>query len=404
MVIFSALSKSSIPCAAALGRAIGTLGGRSVALIDSSSKEPLIEKSRTIFTGSAVPKSGSLIREAVDPLTLTRSFATVKSTPGERISDHLAKTDQGKRLVLCNSFLKRLPKSNLDDFIKLYGPPNGSLEYTLNAYNALIEAFPPSTELMNSYGKWATYPVKTSDALAGGTHKFSSNVSKAVCTELPRLLTNLYGAEYRPSIIEIGGFGFNDTFLLQRSMEREGIHSEEHIGIDIHHGGKLTAEIFNEDVAQVPDFHIKLQGASSALDELLSTHQEKDKVLIALRFLATLQPQEIAPFFSSIGRLMSPRSVIIINYTLRDSKTDFFESELKKEEGFSLKTELPGIHVLRQGDEHLQTLMDEKTMHELVEKNELRIIGSRSIMPIASSDVRPSIDQHTRVLLALLKK
>lgn len=318
--------------------------------------------------------------------------------------------------TMVNLYLSQLPDEQREAIVAEFG----EVAAVLTSTNGLLKAEfmdrcltemvkRDESELSREIkSRWGDYPIADVESLPGCTNRFSSAVAEEAFNFIASLLTSGYAHMSPPSsIIEIGGFGFSDAFLFMDSLEKQGTKLPEYKGIEIFQKGIVAANIFNQQIAK-RNFSCIHGSADSALaGELMETHKDKMKILVALRFISAIQANEVISFFKAVSKFMKEGDVFVFNYT------EYNQAALRvgNRRGYSLVEGEEGVYMLMQEKDgnrtHIQTFFTQSAIADLLTMSHLvqvDVVTSDNLGPSGNETSRGQHDPYTRTVIVSSKK
>jgi hypothetical protein len=339
----------------------------------------------------------------------TRRFysSQIENTPAYRIKTHLSLPEKQRLKVMHDIYFKALPNAEKEKFELNNGPFDNSKKYLVKVFNHMVACQKKNdSSSQPSDNHWITYPIEDAECLPGYGNRYSSPSAALIHDNLPSLLKNL--DKHSTSIVEIGGFTFNDLFLLYKFLTESGIQIPKLIGIDVNQHGKIAAEKFNEEIAKIEDFQIHLCDASIFLSKY--TNSEQHKLLIALRFLAVLKPEQVFSFFQHVQAFLKKDELFIFNYSEHNEESE----KMQKKPGWTItrgEGNFQGIHVLKKNDVHMQTVFENRVFEnpessDLLKNFDFQLVHSQRLENPGCKGTdhsRGQLDSYQRVLMFTLK-
>ncbi len=148
--------------------------------------------------------------------------------------------------------------------------------------------------------RWQNYPIQHIESLSGIGQRYSTSSFAEILKYLPTLIIDQHG-EKPIKFIELGGFAFNDSFLLARDFEKKGLRASGFTGVDIHQQGILAASVFNKRVAKIKNYQIINEDAIGYMGKPMNQKKFTENCVVAIRFLAVFDPVVIRSFFQNVG-------------------------------------------------------------------------------------------------------
>lgn len=271
--------------------------------------------------------------------------------------------------------------------------PEKHIKNLLAAY-ARFEFGPAST-------KWQNYPIQHIESLSGIGHRYSTSAFTEILKYLPPLILDQHGQQ-PIKFLELGGFSFNDSFLLARDFEKMGLRASGFTGVDIHQQGTIAARVFNKEVVKIKNYQIINEDALKYMGSI-SQNRNSENCVVAIRFLAVFDPISINLFFTNLGTFLRDKDVFVFNYSI-------FNDEAKrvgalKKFGYELR-EKGGMQMLFRNNIHIQTFLTKDQIGDLLQKNNLESMHSQEeqILSFEGNDlVRGQNDRYSRMTEFVIK-
>jgi hypothetical protein len=350
--------------------------------------------------------SSFLRRKISMSYSCTRSFTT--RLPGrwqERLINYYKEDKKPENYYedLTKILLKNLEDKERLDFFEKKGLPifknsQEDVEYVLEL---LKYFFPePMQPQAGEKNRWANYKIVKFEALTGSSHTYSSPSAAYIADQLSKAILHMK-YPMPPSIIEVGGMCHNDAFLFNLHLAKEGVNIHDYTGIDIHPGIQL-ANLFNRYVVQADHIKFMHEKADLALKKLFECSHERNKAIIAIRFLSAIEPQDMLAFFKSTSRLMKENDLFIFNYTTYDENI----KRMAGSKSFSLAKEKVGDMFLtvvkRKEGHHVQTAFTSVQIDNLMSMHGLKRMDVIQVDKNIAG-VRREFDPYARIVVASVK-
>jgi hypothetical protein len=333
-----------------------------------------------------------------------RNLSTVTTdSPGARIIRYFEEhpSIQERSQFMIKQLTKRLSPEENDAFqIQLHTDKID--QYSDRHLMRVLAACARGTFRSAPRTKWEAFPMRDIESIPGIGHKYSTSSFIEILNYLPDLILELQGTE-PIKILELGGFGFNDSFLLIRDLEKKGILIDSFIGVDINQQGTIAASTFNEHVAKIKSHQIINKDVFRYIKED-AIKGLSENCVVAIRFLAVFQPDQINSFFHDMNTSLKIGDVFVFNYSLFGNEAKRVGS--KTASGYRLE-ERSGAQMLFLRDDHMQTFLTKDFIKKLLVKNGLEMIVEKEeeILGGNGTDIiRGQHDCYPRITVFAIKK